>query len=482
MNLKPHGSLKNRNATYPLPQEMAYTRIDGVKNEVVGVATIKDRTMTALDYKLLATLLYLTHSELEEVSGKGGYHEIEGEELLSIFSSYSGSKDKKQLSDQIWKSFKRISSLTVEYQRTDNDYRYEGISSMIDIERKTLLTDETHSTFRFQFPRALVPILLSPRLFAMLKVSFILEMTSKYSIALYQILVPYAELTFKNSIEASLDEWKGWLKVPFSEKAGSAWKRFAVFRRDILDPAINELNEKSITTGFRVSYELIRGGRGGGVKRIRFDVEKVDTVVEKKIKSPTSHSNPVVRKSLVSQDIDEDAIKLVVYFNKVWYDLSVSPGDLNPKDIEISKRFIGEKGLEWACRLVDEIYSFEDAPKWLGGLEHHKARAAAILRKKEADQTKKRHTKKEHKDSRTKRENIRLPLKFECKKFFDQLPEVELSEIEESIYEKNPAFKPYFFDKRDTCIGENIRNVEYFRWYLERIKNKSKAEIDYIFG
>jgi Initiator Replication protein len=477
MNLKTHGTLEEKTASYPLPQQMAYTKVQQVDLE--NKAEIKNKTMTALDYKMLVTLLFLSHGELEEVSGKGLWHEIDSDKLLNIFASHSGTKDLKRL----WESFQRIGSLTVEYQRTDSDYRYEGITSLINIEKQTEIRDENNFKFKFQFPRALIPILLNPKLFAILKVSLILEMKSKYAIALYQILVPYAEMKYKNSVEGKLEEWKDWLKVQYSEKKSSAFNQFGIFRRDVLDVAVDELNEKSTTTGFTVSYELIRRGRGGGVSRIRFNIQNVPTVIEEKIKNLTPLTQLPINeeiKNSFKEDLNfSDATQLAIYFNKKWYGVDALPEEISGREKQIASLFLGDNDFSWGVSMLDIIHSFDDKPKFLGGLGKHKARAAGLLRKNTNQKQTIQSKRQVLNEAETHRQLMSKVLKRECMDYINSLSSSSLAEVETQIVQTClSGFVPYFHEKRESLMGKSMREEQYFRWWLIKHKGKTEEEVN----
>ncbi|MBE9044327.1 replication initiation protein [Pleurocapsales cyanobacterium LEGE 10410] len=475
MNLQPHGSIEGKNATYPLPQQMAYTRIKRIHS--LDQAKIRNSTMKAIDYKMLATLLFLSYRDLTELSGKGLWHEIEGQKLLSIFSEHSGTKDINLL----WESFTRIASFVVDYQRSEGDRRFRGVTALIQMEEEFF---KNKSIFRFRFPDQLVPILLNPKLFAVLKINLILEMRSKYSIALYQILVPYAEMKYKNSTMMTVVDFKEWLKVPYSEKKSSAWKRFGTLKQSVIDPAVDELNQLCHLTGFTVSYELYRRGRGGAVKEIRFDVEKVGTTPQQRVQEDFQRSTVDSESEHQKNQLSNlsEAVEIITYFEKVRNNTAIDPQHLTSEELSKAEAFIqGFDSLEIAKEVVSIICHFDTKPDFFGGLFKHKARAAAILnQKKEKEIIDGKHNQIKV-DSQNKLKIRKEAYQNECEEYFAILPKEETEAIEESIVRNIPVImRVYFNEKRDTIAGESIRRDALFRWWLEKEKNLDETQIQQI--
>ncbi len=473
MSLKTCGSLKDKTASYPLPQEMAYTKIKSI-----GCSTNRmkasSRTMTILDYKMLATLLYLAYEELEEVSGKGRWHEIDGKQILEVFTLHAGTKDLNRL----WESFIRIGSFVVEYQRTDSDFRYEGITSLINIEKVTELNSDKRAMFRFQFPQALVPIFLDPKLFAILELSLILEMKSKYAIVLYQMLVPCAKMKYKKSVKGTVDEWKEWLKIPHSEKKSSAWVRFATFKQTVLDSAIEELNSKSDITGFVTTYTLHRRGRGGAVKEIEFNVKNI---LKPEITSSLNDTNQSEERPNKQEVLSSpEAYELIVYFEKVRNKVSIKTNAISAKDLAKAESFLeGVDSLAQAKEIVDTICSFENKPDFFGGLFTHKSRAIGILETRKKAQEIRIENQQKKQILELKHNKVKEAYKEEWNRYYQKLTDIEKRKIEQGIVEDlPPLIKAYFKEKRESISAEEIRQDVLYRWWLETEKKLSQNKIN----
>lgn len=224
---------------------------------------------TATDRKLWLLLLHLEWDNLTEKSGNGKWHDVSESDLIRIFSKHSGDKN----IDRIWESAKRLADTRVTYERIDeNDERWEGVTSLFHAEYKR--KNKRNGQFRFMFPPPLIPILIEPGRFARLRVAFLLKLDSKYAITLYQVLETIANMR-EPTIEATVDQIRGWLKVPDGKL--SQW---AFFYRRALKPAINEINANPDLSGIHVTHELIRQGKGGKVQRVKFTVTKAATRID----------------------------------------------------------------------------------------------------------------------------------------------------------------------------------------------------------
>lgn len=89
----------------------------------------------------------------------------------------------------------------------------------------------------------------------------IAELKNKYSIQLYELFASYA---YKESFEIAIDELKTYLNI-------KGYDSFKVFKRDILNKTIKEINDN---TNLRVKVEEIRHGRKIAV--LRFFVTDVN--------------------------------------------------------------------------------------------------------------------------------------------------------------------------------------------------------------
>ena len=80
----------------------------------------------------------------------------------------------------------RLAQTTVQWHYTEGDARYDGIAALFGAEISR--TARKTGTLRFNFPPLLVPILKDPRRFARLRTHFLIELSGKYAVTLYELL------------------------------------------------------------------------------------------------------------------------------------------------------------------------------------------------------------------------------------------------------------------------------------------------------
>ena len=213
---------------------------------------------TERDRKLWAFLLHAVWDEL----GVKPIHEIPVSKINQVFRDVGGQHD----SAWIWDCAERLTETIVRWLRTEGDTRYKGISSLFGAE----VSDEAkkEGILRFAFPALLIPIIKEPRRFARLRVHFLLKLSGKYAVTLYELLEGVAN---KNDpvLSASIDELRQWLKVP-----EGVFTRFSNLNQKVLQPALNQINHDPSGAGFRVDMEPVKKGRA--VDKIRFTVCKTD--------------------------------------------------------------------------------------------------------------------------------------------------------------------------------------------------------------
>ncbi len=219
-------------ATVPVPLQTVIVKVDG--------------PYTERDRKLWVFLLHTVFDEL----GEKTIHTLPVREINAMFRELGGDHSTKWL----WESAKRLAKTTVEWETTFEDGRFDqGISSMFgaNISKKA----RQMGTLTFNFPPLLIPIIKQPTRFARLRVHFLLKLSGKYAVTLYEILEGFANRR-DGRCAVTIDDLRTWLKVP--EDSYSTWKNF---RLRVLDPAIKQINDDPYGAGFSVEYTPIRKGR-----------------------------------------------------------------------------------------------------------------------------------------------------------------------------------------------------------------------------
>lgn len=218
-------------ATVPVPLPIIITNVQG--------------PYTAKDRKLWTFLLHVAFNEL----GKQGGHSVPIKDINEVFRALGG----EHSTDWIWASAKRLAQTTIEFETTYNDERYDTVTSIFtaSVPRKGKRGSELH----FWFPEPLIPIIKEPLRFARLRVHFLIKLSGKYAVTLYEILEGFANRR-DGECRVTVNELRQWLKVP--DNTYDDWRDF---RKRVLNPAVEQINADPLGAGFTVDYEPIRKGR-----------------------------------------------------------------------------------------------------------------------------------------------------------------------------------------------------------------------------
>jgi hypothetical protein len=218
-------------ATVPVPLPVVIVSVQG--------------PYTERDRKLWAFLLHAVWDELGEVS----IHEMRVADINRVFRQLGGDHN----SDWIWESATRLAQTVVQWHYTEGDARYDGIAALFAAEIGR--TGRREGVLRFNFPPLLVPILKDPRRFARLRTHFLIELSGKYAVTLYELLESNANKDVPE-LRARVDELRLWLKVPEGKLV-----RWQDFRRKVLEPAVRQINDNPTGAGFQVKIGLEKEGR-----------------------------------------------------------------------------------------------------------------------------------------------------------------------------------------------------------------------------
>lgn len=245
--------------TVPVPMPVVVVRIEG--------------PFTALDRKLWLALVRKAWDDLDK---PGHIHEVAIAEIVALFRKVSGRRDlggkgtlqlTRELSEQsdaarLWQSVRRLAKTTIEWK----DKNYLGINSLLGARMDS--GARIAGRLYFTFDPLLAQHVLAPRVWARLNVHVVMKLRSKYAVTLYEVLEAYANRETK-VCTASLNDVRAWLKVP--DDAYQSWKDF---RRNVVDIAVDEINEHGDEAGFTVAYKGMREGKG--FTKIKFTVSKTD--------------------------------------------------------------------------------------------------------------------------------------------------------------------------------------------------------------
>ena len=218
-------------ATVPVPLQVVITSVTG--------------PYTARDRKLWTFLLHVAFDEL----GQKGGHSVSIRDINAVFRRLGG----EHSTEWIWTSAKRLAQTTVEFEVTYGDERFDTVTSIFaaTVPRK----GRRGSTLHFWFPEPLIPIIKEPLRFARLRVHFLIQLSGKYAVTLYEIFEGFANRR-DGTCRVTIAELRQWLKVP-----DGTYEDWRDFRKRVLKPAVDQINSDPLGAGFTVEYEGIRHGR-----------------------------------------------------------------------------------------------------------------------------------------------------------------------------------------------------------------------------
>lgn len=231
-------------ATVPVPLQVVIVNVKGPHNE-------KDR-------KLFALLLHHAFDEL----GEQPMHEISVAQIDQLCRELGGDHGVKWT----WQSAKNLAETTVEWEYTLGDERVQGVSSLFYAQYHK--SARSTGKLNYGFPPPLIPILKHPMRFARLRVHFLMKLSGKYAVTLYEILEGFANRR-DGECRVTIEELRRWLKVP--EDSYPEWK---AFRQWVLKPAIDQINADPLGAGFSIDYTPLRKGRF--YHEIVFNLTKTD--------------------------------------------------------------------------------------------------------------------------------------------------------------------------------------------------------------
>jgi hypothetical protein len=225
---------------------------------------------TERDRKLYAFLVHAVWDEL----GEKRIHELPVSRINKVFRELGGGDSP----NWIWDSAMNLAQTSVEWKQVEGEDRLRGFAHLLSY-AATHEEARADGFLRFEFPAGLIPVLKEPRRFARLRIHFMMALSGKYAVTLYEILESVANLR-KPVLEVELPKLRQWLKVPEGKI-----DRYVDLKRFVLEPGIRQINENPEGAGFRAGMEALKKGKA--VERIRFAVQKVETrmTVEQRLKS-----------------------------------------------------------------------------------------------------------------------------------------------------------------------------------------------------
>lgn len=167
-------------------------------------------------------------------SGKLLEHNAEWEIPLATLRQ---AVSKHEGNERLRVSLQRLKSISVSVSYVDDKgearVTITGLFDFFDVSAKEMAN---RATLRYGLPRKLAPILESSGRWGRIKAEIVCSMTSKYAIALYELIQLRANM--ERSIETfPIDRFRDLLGVP-----PGTYARADNFQRKVLDPAVLEVN------------------------------------------------------------------------------------------------------------------------------------------------------------------------------------------------------------------------------------------------
>lgn len=195
-------------------------------------------------------LLKKAYSNLDKKS----VHEIPVSDLLKFLNHTS--------IQRIETSLKKLGSLniTIDYTDTETGAEHSVQAHYLSYD----VSKAENGILTYAFDPILLKFLWEPKVYARINIFNIRNFKSIYSGKLYELSALYQN-RFNRSWEWSIAELKSYLGVDQSQHS-----RFDNFKSKVLDKAVQEVNE---VAPYFLDFELIRGGRGGKVIAVKFEIK-----------------------------------------------------------------------------------------------------------------------------------------------------------------------------------------------------------------
>lgn len=281
-------------ATVPVALPVILKKVEGPYNE-------RDR-------KLWVFLLHAVWDEIpDEDTGKAVIHELPVVKINQVFRDLGADHNSKW----IWESAKRLARTVAEWEDDIED----GVEALLG----SAITKASRDSgqLRFYFPPILAPKLKKALQYARLRTHFIIKLSGKYAVTLYELLEAAANRRHP-VLEYKLDDIRRILKVPDGKLT-----RYQDLRRYVLEPSLGQINQNPLEAGFTVEMEPVKKGRA--IERVRFTVHKVD---ERKLAEAALRQGRPINKALTACETDGPLFDNTILLKTETYEKakSIAPG------------------------------------------------------------------------------------------------------------------------------------------------------------
>lgn len=170
--------------------------------------------------------------------------------------------------------------------------RADGSEDLFPLLGKTTIGDRKadRGQLTYEFEPALIDLLRDSQIFAKLQLDVIHAVSSKYALALYEVIAKRARLSFVHSETFEIEQFRTLLGVE-TGKLGT----YSNLLKFAIKPAFDEVNRLA---DFHVAFEPVKVGRKVGAIKIAWSIKDADAKREayRALQAITSEVNPTIEK------------------------------------------------------------------------------------------------------------------------------------------------------------------------------------------
>jgi plasmid replication initiation protein len=224
-----------------------------------GIEVVMARGKSSLDITDYNTFNYLLQRSYNQLNKKS-IHQIPVSDLLNFLSHTS--------IERVEKTLKKLSTITIEidYKNVDTKEEHSVQAHFLSYD----VSKAENGILTYAFDPILLKFLWEPKIYTTISLQFMQNFKNCYAHQLYQIMSFYQH-RYQRVWTPEIYELRQRLGV-----GDDQYIRFDNLKRAVIDKAVNEVNQFA---QFYIETSLIRGGKGGKVVAVKFEiVERPDEV------------------------------------------------------------------------------------------------------------------------------------------------------------------------------------------------------------
>lgn len=181
--------------------------------------------------------------------------------LSQILTGFAAAKDAAK---EVRRHLLTMLSTTVEWQSPSPAETNWGACNLLAEAQLEKIKGETW--VRWAYPPTIRAELLNPQRFAQINMTTIAQLRTHAAVALYEICARYRD---NPSGVTSRQHWTWWLPVLTGSPKDTRKTEYRFFKRDYINPAIDNINEIS-----ELTVEIVEHKRGRSIEEIQFTVAR----------------------------------------------------------------------------------------------------------------------------------------------------------------------------------------------------------------